>query len=219
MKKHICLVVIILLAIILGMKITYKINGERECIGYEKKKIALTFDDGPSAKYTPMLLDGLKERNVVVSFFLMGENISGNEKIVERMEKEGHLIGNHTYHHVQLDKLSQKEVQEEIYKTNNMIYEITGKYPEYMRPPFGAWKKDIELTVHMIPVFWDIDTLDWKSKNINSIIKIVEDQVEDEAIILMHDAYETSVEAALKMIDEMKEKGYEFVTVDCLLRV
>ena len=178
---------------------------------------ALTFDDGPSAEYTPRLLDGLKERNIKASFFLLGRNIPGNEEIVERMQEEGHLIGNHTYNHVQLSAISEAEAREEILKTDNIIYEITGNYPQYMRPPFGSWKKNLELCVEMIPVFWNIDTMDWKSQDVSSILNIVFAEAEDGAIILMHDEYETSVEAALQIADHLMKEGYEFVTADRLI--
>ena len=107
--------------------------------------------------------------------------------------------------------------REEILKTNNLIYETIGVYPQYMRPPFGAWKKNLELCVEMMPVFWTIDTLDWKVKNTEKILSTVETQIEDGAIILMHDEYETSVEAALQVADLLKEQGYELVTVDQLI--
>jgi len=94
---------------------------------------ALTFDDGPDIRYTPLLLDGLKERNVRVSFFLLGEKVEQYPELVERMQKEGHLVGNHTYHHVQLNKLNETKAREEILKTNNLIYETTGVYPLYRR--------------------------------------------------------------------------------------
>lgn len=180
----------------------------------ERPKVALTFDDGPSRKYTGELLDGLKERGVKVSFFLLGRNIEGNEELVERIQEEGHLIGNHTYNHVQLSVVSEAVAKEEIERTSNEIYEITGDYPIYLRPPFGDWRKDLELAVEMLPVFWDVDTLDWETKNVSSIMEIVEKNVEDGAIILMHDGYETSVEAAFLIIDDLLGKGYEFVTVD-----
>ena len=133
------------------------------------------------------------------------------------MQEEGHLVGNHTYHHVQLDKLSDAKAREEILKTNNLIYETTGSYPLYLRPPFGAWKKNLELRVEMMPVFWTIDTLDWKVQNTEQIIKTVEEKIKDGSIILMHDEYKTTVEAALKLADSLKEKGYELVTVDELI--
>lgn len=183
----------------------------------EHPVIALTFDDGPSKKYTPVLLDGLRKRHVAASFFLMGKNIPGNEELLKQMQKDGHLIGNHTYNHVQLDKIPVDRAREEIEKTGNLIYRITGCYPVYIRPPFGAWRKDLDLAVSMLPVLWDIDTLDWKSRNVESILSIVEKEAGDGKIILMHDGYDTSVEAALKLVDILQGKGYEFVTVDRLL--
>ena len=183
----------------------------------ESPRIALTFDDGPNAQYTPILLDGLKKRNIRASFFLIGENIEGNEDILLQMRKDGHLIGNHTWDHVQLDKIPAEKARLEIEKTNNRIYEASGIYPSYVRPPFGAWIKDMELSVTMLPVFWDVDTLDWQSKNIDSILSIAQTQVHDGSIILMHDGYQTSVDAALKIADLFTEKGYVFVTADQLL--
>ena len=183
----------------------------------EPPRIALTFDDGPNARYTPILLDGLKKRNIRASFFLIGENIEGNEDILLQMRRDGHLIGNHTWDHVQLDKIPAEKARLEIEKTNNRIYEASGIYPSYVRPPFGAWIKDMELSVTMLPVFWDVDTLDWQSKNIDSILSIAQKQVHDGSIILMHDGYQTSVDAALKIADLFTEKGYVFVTADQLL--
>lgn len=183
----------------------------------EHPAVALTFDDGPSSRYTPELLDGLKERGVKASFFLVGKNIEENSDLIRRMEADGHLIGNHTYNHVQLDKISDASAREEILKTNNAIYEATGRYPQYMRPPYGAWKKNMEICVEMLPVFWTIDTLDWKTQNVQAVCQVVEKEIEDGAIILMHDEYETTVNAALKIVDEYQEKGYEFVTVDKLI--
>ena len=182
----------------------------------EARKVALTFDDGPS-EYTVELSRGLKERGVQATFFLLGENMEGRRKMVEELVKDGHLIGNHTWDHVQLDKISREKALQEIQKTNNRIYEVTGTYPSYVRPPFGAWIKDMELSVTMLPVFWDVDTLDWKSKSIPSILSIAEKEVHDGSIILMHDGYQTSVDAALQIADIFTRKGYTFVTADQLL--
>lgn len=186
---------------------------------WEAPAVALTFDDGPSTQYSSLLLDGLKERGVKVSFFLVGKNIEGNEEVVKRMYEEGHLIGNHTYNHVQLNKVSRQVAKEEIEKTGNKIYEITGNYPVYVRPPFGEWREDLALTLKLLNVSWSIDTLDWKTQNVDQTVEIVKKQVKDGSIILMHDGYKTSVEAALKIIDFLKEEGYVFVTVDKLLMV
>lgn len=207
-KVYVLLILIVVFVLAVGWKRTDPV---------EHPKAALTFDDGPDARYTGALLDGLRARNIKVSFFLLGEKVEQNPDLVRRMQEEGHLVGNHTYHHVQLDKLSDAKAREEILKTNNLIYETTGTYPQYMRPPFGAWKKNLELRVEMIPVFWTIDTLDWKVQNTEQIINTVEEKVKDGSIILMHDEYKTTVEAALKLADSLKEKGYELVTVDELI--
>ena len=183
----------------------------------EAPRVALTFDDGPNAKYTPLLLEGLRKRNIHATFFLLGENIPKNEELLLRMQKDGHLIGCHTWSHVQLDKISPSSASREILKTNSLIYHITGTYPTCLRPPYGAWKKDLELPVTMLPVFWDVDTLDWQSQNPESILDIVRQNVQDGSIILMHDSYDSSVRAALAIADELTEKGYDFVTADQLL--
>lgn len=198
-----------------GMKQAVETVGELS--HKEHPKVALTFDDGPHVVYTEMLLDGLKERGVCATFFLIGKNIEGNEELVQRMQKEGHLIGNHTYHHVNLKELSQKEAELEIQKAGNKIYESTGICTAFVRPPFGAWKKNLDLDMTMIPVSWNIDSLDWTTENTEKIIKRVVKDVEEDDIILMHDVYKTSVEAALQIVDILKERGYEFVTVDKLL--
>ena len=183
----------------------------------EAPRVALTFDDGPNARYTPLLLEGLRKRNIHATFFLLGENILKNKELLLRMQKDGHLIGCHTWSHVQLDKISPSRASREILKTNSLIYHMTGTYPTCLRPPYGAWKKDLELPVTMLPVFWDVDTLDWQSQNPESILDIVRKNVQDGSIILMHDSYDSSVRAALAIADELTEKGYDFVTADQLL--
>ena len=160
----------------------------------EHPKIALTFDDGPHPVYTEELLDGLKKRKVMATFFLIGNNIEGNEEIVKRMAEEGHLIGSHTYNHVQLNKLSESKAKEEILKGCNKIYETTGVCPSFVRPPFGEWKKNMDFCVTMLPVFWNVDSLDWKLQNTEKIVKRVVKDVKEGDIILMHDIFETSVQ-------------------------
>lgn len=183
----------------------------------EPPKIALTFDDGPSAKYTGILLDGLKERGVKATFFLIGENAKAQPELVKRMDEEGHLIGNHTYHHVQIGKLPEEQAIEEVEQTDAVIYQITGKHTEYMRPPFGQWKKNLEYKMQIIPVLWSIDTLDWTTENEEEIVNRVVTDVGEGDIILMHDCYASSVNAALRIVDYLQTEGFELVTVDRLL--
>jgi peptidoglycan/xylan/chitin deacetylase (PgdA/CDA1 family) len=183
----------------------------------EGSRVALTFDDGPDPSCTETLLDGLKKRKVKASFFLIGENIPGNENLVRRMHEEGHLVGNHTYSHVQLPLLSEEEAYREIVSTGNLIYQITGEYPSFVRPPYGEWKEGMEFIVTMIPVNWTVDPLDWEVKDADLVVSRVESQVKNEDIILLHDCYESSVQAALRIIDDLTSRGYEFVTIDRLL--
>lgn len=204
---------------------TAKVEDVREACGYvsaavksaEAPKIALTFDDGPSPVWTPVLLDGLKERGVKATFFLIGENAEQNPGIVKRMEEEGHLIGNHTYHHVELTKVSENEARAELADTSAVIAGITGKEPEYMRPPFGAWQRKLEQEIHMLPVLWTIDPLDWTTENQDEIVNKVVTEAEENDIILLHDCYKSSVEAGLRIVDILQEEGFVFVTVDELL--
>lgn len=182
-----------------------------------RPEIALTFDDGPDEVWTPKLLDGLKEREVQATFFLLGQSIEGNEAVVKRMQEEGHLIGNHTYSHVELTKLSPEEAREEVVRTSSAIYDVTGVYTSFVRPPFGEWPDGLEFRVTMIPVNWTVDSRDWYTRNTPVIVRDVLDAAGPGDIILMHDCYETSVEAALQIVDTLKAEGYEFVTVDELI--
>ena len=183
----------------------------------EKPSIAITFDDGPSSSYTGILLDGLKERCVNASFFLIGENAEENPVLVERIYKEGHLIGNHTYSHVQMTHLSEEAAVREIEKTDQVISAITGEHVAYMRPPFGAWQRELEVRMEVLPVLWSVDPLDWTTENVDEIVSKVVTEVEEGDIILLHDCYASSVEAALRIVDILQKEGYEFVTVDRLL--
>lgn len=180
----------------------------------EPKVAALTFDDGPNQKYTEILLDGLKTRGVKASFFLIGECIEGNESIVARMEEEGHLIGVHCMFHTDLTKEETSAALKQLEDTGAMIEAITGKKPEYVRPPFGSWNEILGETISMEPVFWNVDSVDWKLQNTSKIVKKVMKDTKNGDIILMHDEFSTSVEAALQIIDNMLANGYTFVTVD-----
>lgn len=208
-----CVILVILLianALPKGKKFTREASA---VTARENPRVALTFDDGPSS-YTTSLLDGLREREAKATFFLQGQCIEGREDVIRQMQEDGHLIGNHTFHHVQLTKLSDEQAKKEVVSTSNAIYEITGIYTAYIRPPFGEWKKGLDYNVTMIPVLWTIDSRDWYTQNTPVIVNEVMNQVEDGDIILMHDCYKTSVESALQIVDRLKEEGYDLVTVD-----
>ncbi len=180
----------------------------------EQKRVALTFDDGPHPIYTEQLLDGLAERNVKVTFFVTGENASLHSDIILRMYKEGHLIGNHTYSHIALNRNNRKEFREELIKTNQCIEEITGEEVLFVRPPYGSWDKTLEKELNMFPVLWNVDPLDWCTDCPGTVVRRIMANVDDGDIILMHDYYGSSVTAALSVVDQLLEQGYEFVTVD-----
>lgn len=182
-----------------------------------EKKVAITFDDGPNPDYTEILLAGLKERGVSATFFLLGKEVERYPKIVEDIYADGHLIGTHSYEHVNLNNLCDAAAVEQVDKTNQAIHELTGEYPEYIRPPFGSWKCNLDYETKMIEVLWDVDPLDWKTDNSDVIAKRVVDKVQENDIILLHDASESSVNAAFKIIDELQKDGYTFVTVDEIL--
>lgn len=183
----------------------------------ERRRVALTFDDGPHPSYTEELLDGLKERGVRATFFVIGENIPGNEDVIRRMDEEGHLIGNHTYNHVKISDMSKEDACEQIEKTSALIRELTGKDTEFVRPPFGEWNKELECSFVMIPVLWDVDPKDWTTNNVSDIVRRVLEDTKNGDIILLHDYYRSSVQAALQIVDELQEQGYEFVTVEELI--
>jgi len=182
-----------------------------------QKKIALTFDDGPHPYYTEQLLDGLKERGVKATFFVTGEHAKLHADIIKRMSEDGHLIGNHTYSHMQLGKTNREEFKEELVQTNEVIKGITGEEVIYVRPPYGSWDKELETELNMFPVLWTIDPLDWCSDNVDAVTKKVLSKAGENDIILMHDYYASTVTAALQIVDELQKEGYEFVTVEEIL--
>lgn len=183
----------------------------------EVMRAALTFDDGPHPVYTEQLLDGLKERGVKATFFVTGEHAELHPDIIKRMHDEGHLIGNHTYSHIQLTASNRDKFKNELIQTNKILNDITGDEIQYVRPPYGSWDKKLETDLNMFPVLWNVDPLDWNTANANRVAKAVISKVSDNDIILMHDYYDTSVEAALMIVDELTQQGYEFVTVDKIL--
>ena len=192
---------------------TGKITGEEDVV----KKIALTFDDGPHPRYTEQLLDGLKERNVVATFFVTGENAQNYPNIIRREQEEGHLIGHHTYSHIQLTSGNRETFREELVKTNEILENITGEKVSFVRPPYGSWDKSFEKELNMFPVLWNIDPLDWCSHNAECIAAKVVENAGDGDIILMHDYYDTSVTAALEVVDVLQKRGFQFVTVEEIL--
>lgn len=181
------------------------------------KRAALTFDDGPHPVYTAQLLDELKKRDVKATFFVTGEHAELHPDLIKRMHDEGHLIGNHTYSHIQLTASNNSQFKEELIQTNEILHEITGAEVQYVRPPYGSWDKKFETDLNMFPVLWNVDPLDWCTANADLVASTILSKITDNDIILLHDYYDTSVEAAIMVVDELTQQGYEFVTVDKIL--
>ena len=183
----------------------------------EGKKVAITFDDGPHPVCTPDLLQGLSERGVKATFFVTGERAEQNPKIIQRMQEEGHLIGNHTYSHLQLTAGNREQFKQELVKTNEVIQKLTGTTVEYVRPPYGCWDKTLEQELSMLPVLWTVDPKDWCCQDAGKVAKRILQKVQDGDIILLHDSFDTSVEAAFEVIDALSKEGFYFVTVEEIL--
>ena len=183
-------------------------------VAVEKKYIALTFDDGPHPTLTPRLLDGLKERGAKATFFVVGIMTEENREIVVRMQKEGHQVGNHTYEHMDLSGAG-KGV-DSIKKNNELLCGILDEGCYWVRPPWGYVTEEVKSEIDVPMVYWSIDTEDWLKLNVEKVLDAAL-QAGDGDIVLMHDIYPTTVEAALDFVDIMQSRGYEFVTVEELL--
>lgn len=185
----------------------------------DPKYVALTFDDGPRADTTTRLLDGLLERGAAATFFVIGQQIPGNEPLLQRMKAEGHQIGNHTYSHVRLLKSDKDAVVEEIHKTETLLTEAVGAGSFWLRPPYGLIGGERSKLVHTPMIYWSVDPEDWKLLDKDKVVAAVMGAVKPGDIILLHDFYSSSVDAALEIIDRMQADGYAFVTVEELFRI
>ena len=179
--------------------------------------VALTFDDGPRNKTTGALLDGLALREVPATFFLVGSRISGSEELIRRMAAEGHQIGVHTYDHVVVTDLSREDFDLQVGKTRALLIDILGDGEYWLRPPYGIVDESVERWCDCPLILWSVDPEDWKDEDVERIVASVLEHVQDGDIILMHDIFPTSVEAALRVVDALLEKGYCFVTVEQLM--
>jgi peptidoglycan/xylan/chitin deacetylase (PgdA/CDA1 family) len=176
--------------------------------------IALTFDDGPRPATTAQLLDGLSQRGVQATFFLIGEQLPGNEELVRRMAQEGHQIGIHTYDHVMLTGLNQTDFDAQVARTRQLLCSILGYDDFVLRPPYGLCDEGVRAMAGCPIILWSIDPEDWGDKNTQREVEQIVREARDGSIILLHDIYPTSVDAALQVIDQLHQQGFLFVTVD-----
>ena len=184
--------------------------------GIGEKAIALTFDDGPS-DYTEELLDGLQMYDAKATFFVIGKTAEKKPEIVKRAHEDGHLIGNHTYSHIDFYKSSLSEIEEDINKGAEVIKEITGKKPLFLRAPYGNVNFVQLKQLNTFFIHWSTSSYDWFKEDEEYIYKRIMKEAKDGEIILLHDTREVTVKAVLRAIPELQEQGYEFVRVDELL--
>ncbi|TLS37632.1 polysaccharide deacetylase family protein [Pseudalkalibacillus caeni] len=193
----------------------------------EKKVVAITFDDGPSEKYTPQILDVLKKYDAKATFFVVGSRLIDQPDIVKRQVKAGHELANHTYDHPNFRGLTEVEIRDEIRKTKKAIFDLTGYYPVLFRPPGGFYNNTIISTANnegytVVMWSWHQDTYDWKQPGVNKIVRKVVKNVKNGDIILMHDYggnRRQTVEALKQIIPALEKKGYRFITVSELIKM
>lgn len=186
----------------------------------DARYVALTFDDGPSGKYTRRLLDGLAEREVKATFLLCGYRIRQYPQETQRIAQEGHEIGNHGYSHKNMQSLGHRDIAQEIMDTQSLL--PNGVCVRFLRPPGGCCNEAVRQVAQargLAILSWSVDPRDWALKDAAAVEQAVLEQVQDGDIILLHDMSDSSVEAALAIVDRLREQGYQFVTVSQLARL
>lgn len=178
------------------------------------KLVALTFDDGPKAATTARLLDGLERRGVRATFFLIGAQLEGNEDLVRRMAAAGHQIGVHTYDHVALTDLSDADFDAQVGRTRRELEALLGERDYWLRPPYGMVDDAVERNACSPIILWSVDPEDWHERSVQREVSHIVSAADDGAIILMHDIFPESVDAALQVVDQLHHAGYAFVTVE-----
>ncbi len=183
----------------------------------EEPLVALTFDDGPRTATTGRLLEGLALREAPATFFLVGERIAGSEDLIREMAAGGCQIGVHTYDHVKVTDLSRGEFEQQLSRTRGQLAEILGEGDYWLRPPYGIVDQSTQRWADGPLILWSVDPEDWKDSDTERIVAAVLDHAEDGDIILMHDIYDSSVDAALRIVDALQARGFCFVTVEQLM--
>ncbi|MFT4416142.1 polysaccharide deacetylase family protein [Fredinandcohnia humi] len=192
--------------------------------GPDKKRVALTFDDGPDETVTSAIIGVLDQYQVKGNFFFVGSEVEKQPQVVKEAYEKGHLVLSHSYNHVELTKLEKNEVEMEFEKAGDVLESIIGKKTALMRTPYGSTNElvaEVAKDKGYSVILWSIDTLDWAQRSTDVIMSNVVDNVRNGEIILMHsdsDEYDT-YEALPKMIEALQEKGYEIVDLETLLGV
>ena len=180
----------------------------------ETKYVALTFDDGPGP-YTQRLLDGLAEHNAKATFFCLGERTASYPDVVARIVAEGHQLANHSFSHPNLNELTAESALAQLTRTDDALNKVTGGSGAYFcRAPYGNSSEGLRKIMSAPLIQWSVDTLDWQDKDPDRILQTILDETRDGSIILMHDIFPTSVEAALRAVDALLAEGFRFVTLE-----
>lgn len=175
------------------------------------KIIALTFDDGPS-NYTNELIEYLNSEGCNATFFILGNKVKTYQDTLIKSLKYGNELGNHSYNHKWLIKLDEESFKEQIVKTQDIIEQFTGYTPKVLRPTYGSINSSIKNNTDLDIVLWNVDTMDWKYKSVDTIVKRATKNLKDGNIILMHDTHKRTVEAVKKIVPIIKENGFICVT-------
>lgn len=176
------------------------------------KCVALTFDDGPG-EHTDQLLDMLSEYDARATFYVLGQLVGEFPEVLERMDTEGHELGNHTWKHDDLATMSAEEVREDIARTNEAVQEVTGSEPPTVRPPYGSLNDVVSGVVEKPLILWDVDTQDWQSRDSDKVADHALSHSDTGSVVLLHDIHEQSVAAVPEVLEGLHEEGYHFVTI------
>ena len=184
-----------------------------------KKAVALTFDDGPSGYYNPLILEELNKNKAHASFFMVGTMMNSCKSCVLQTYKSGSEVGSHTYDHLNIKRAAYDKVNENLTKTDNLYNSITGDHIKLLRPPYGAYSKENLETINNYFILWDLDTEDWRYRNVKHIVNYIKENVHDGAIILMHELYESSYESLKIILPWLYANGYQVVSVSELAKI
>ena len=182
-----------------------------------KPMVAFTFDDGPTPGLTENLVDEFARYDGVATFFQLGSRIEMYPDTTKYVYENGGEIGNHSYDHPSLGVDDVALIEQQVFDTQDIVFKLLGDEIKLLRPTFGAISPTLTATIDMPMILWTIDTLDWKSRDMNSIINIIEPQITDGSIILMHDLYGSTVDAVKYLLPILSSRGYQFVTMSELL--
>ena len=188
-------------------------------IDASRPMVAITYDDGPGAKAETRILETLEENGSVATFFYLGNRVENFPDNARKAAQIGCEIGNHSWDHPQLSRLSEDKIAEEVKRTNNVIYKVCGVNTTVLRPPYGDYNKTVIKTVNMPAVMWTLDTRDWDSRDAKKVFKQVKKAKSlDGKIILMHSIYDSTADATELIVPWLKEQGYQTVTVSELIK-